>query len=95
MHLNAVEFRLILVAWGGYEDLKDAERLAADLNFRLISSQRISDRSAVLTSALHWFETELLAREENLSFLRKILTAFARYLKTIKRVLCQWLASRG
>ena len=50
----------------GYEDLNDAERLAADPTFRLISSQRIWDRSAALTSTLHWFETELLTKEENL-----------------------------
>ena len=41
----------------GYEDLNDAERLAADPTFRLISSQRIWDRGAALTSTLHWFET--------------------------------------
>jgi hypothetical protein len=50
----------------GYEDLNDAERLAADPTFRLISSQRIWDRDAALTSTLHWFETELLTQEENL-----------------------------
>ena len=50
----------------GHEDLNDAERLAADPTFRLISSQRIWDRGAALTSTLHWFETELLTREENL-----------------------------
>ena len=50
----------------GYEDLNDAERLAADPTFRLISSQRIWDRGAALASTLHWFETELLTREENL-----------------------------
>jgi hypothetical protein len=50
----------------GYEDLNDAERLAADPTFRLISSQRVWDRGAALTSTLHWFETELLTREENL-----------------------------
>jgi len=50
----------------GYEDLSDAERLAADPTFRLISSQRIWDRGAALTSTLHWFETELLTKEENL-----------------------------
>ena len=48
----------------GYEDLNDAERLAADPTFRLISSQRIWDRGAALTSTLHWFETELLTKEE-------------------------------
>ncbi len=50
----------------GYEDLNDADRLSADPTFRLISSQRIWDRGAALTSTLHWFETELLTREENL-----------------------------
>jgi hypothetical protein len=50
----------------GYEDLNDAERPAAGPTFRLISSQRIWDRSAALTSTLHWFETELLTKEENL-----------------------------
>jgi Transposase DDE domain group 1 len=48
------------------EDLNDAERLAADPTFPLISSQRIWDRGAALTSTLHWFETELLTKEENL-----------------------------
>lgn len=51
----------------GYEDLNDAERLAVDPTFRLISSQRIWDRGAALTSTLHWFETELLTKEENLT----------------------------
>ena len=50
----------------GYEDLNDAERLAADPTFQLISSQRIWDRGAALTSTLHWYETKLLTREENL-----------------------------
>src|ERR1700686_3889897 len=50
----------------GYEDLNDAERLAADPTFRFISSQRIWDQGAALTSTLHWFETELLTQEENL-----------------------------
>ena len=50
----------------GYEDLNDAVRLAADPTFRLIGSPTRWDRSAALTSTLHWFETELLTREENL-----------------------------
>ena len=37
----------------GYEDLNDAERLAADPMFRLIGSQKIWDRGAALTSTLH------------------------------------------
>ena len=50
----------------GYEDLNDAARLAADPTFRLIGSPKIWDRGTALTSTLHWFETELLTREENL-----------------------------
>jgi Transposase DDE domain group 1 len=50
----------------GYEDLNDAERLAADPTFRLISSQKVWGRGAALTSTLHWFETELTTQEENL-----------------------------
>ena len=50
----------------GYEDVNDAERLSADPTFRLIGSPKRWDRGAALTSTLHWFETELLTREENL-----------------------------
>jgi Transposase DDE domain group 1 len=50
----------------GYEDLNDAARLAADPTFRLIGSPKGWDRGVALTSTLHWFETELLTREENL-----------------------------
>ena len=41
-------------------------RVSADPTFRLIGSPKIWDRGAALTSTLHWFETELLTREENL-----------------------------
>ena len=44
----------------GYEDLNDAVRLAADPTFRLIGAPKRWDRSAALTSTVHWFETELL-----------------------------------
>lgn len=50
----------------GHEDLNDAARLSADPTFRLIGSPKRWDRGAALTSTLHWFETELLTREENL-----------------------------
>jgi hypothetical protein len=50
----------------GYEDLNDAARLSTDPTFRLIGSPKRWDRSAAQTSTLHWFETELLTREENL-----------------------------
>ena len=49
----------------GYEDVNDAERVSIDPTFRLISSQKIWERGAALTSSLHSFETELLASEEN------------------------------
>ena len=49
----------------GYEDLNDAARLSADPTFRLIGSEKVWERGAALTSTLHWFETHLLAREEN------------------------------
>src|SRR5229473_2440933 len=50
----------------GYEDLNDAARLSTDPTFRLIGSPKRWDRSAALTSTLHWSETELLTREDNL-----------------------------
>ena len=50
----------------GYEDLNDAVRVSADPTFRVIGSPKLWDRGAALTSTLHWFETELLTREENL-----------------------------
>ena len=56
----------------GYEDVNDAERLSQDPTFRLIGSEKIWERGAALTSRLQSFETELLAREENLSGLAEI-----------------------
>ena len=50
----------------GYEDLNDAQRLSTDPTFRLMGSPTRWDRSAALTSTLHWFETELLTRDDNL-----------------------------
>ena len=50
----------------GYEDLNDAVRVSADPTFRLIGSPKRWDRGAALTSTLHWFETDLLTRGENL-----------------------------
>jgi hypothetical protein len=51
----------------GYEDLNDAERLSQDPTFRLIGSERIWDRGVALPSRLHWFETEVLTQDRNLS----------------------------
>ena len=56
----------------GYEDVNDAERLSHDPTFRLISSEKIWERGAALTSRVHSFETELLTQEENLAGLAAI-----------------------
>lgn len=56
----------------GYEDVNDAERLAHDPTFRLIGSEQLWERGAALTSRVHSFETELLARDENLAGLVSI-----------------------
>jgi len=56
----------------GYEDVNDAERLSHDPTFRLIGSEQIWERGAALTSRVHSFETELLARNENLAGLTAI-----------------------
>ena len=56
----------------GYEDLNDAARVSADPTFRLISSEKVWERGVALTSTLHWFETDLLAREENMTGLARL-----------------------
>ena len=59
-------------ALAGYEDLNDAQRLSTDPTFRLIGSPTRLDRRAALTSTLHWFETELLTRDDNLDGLMAV-----------------------
>ncbi len=56
----------------GYEDVNDAERLSQDPTFRLIGSEQLWKRGAALTSRVHSFETELLARDESLAGLAAI-----------------------
>ncbi len=56
----------------GYEDLNDATRLARDPTFRLMGSEKVWERGVALTSTLHRFETDLLAREENLTGLVRL-----------------------
>ena len=56
----------------GYEDVNDAVRVSADPTVRLIGSPERWDRGAALTSTLHWFETDLLTRAENLVGLRAV-----------------------
>jgi hypothetical protein len=54
----------------GYEDVNDAERLAQDPTFRLIGSEKTSDRGAALTSRLQTFETEIpvCGQQENSAY---------------------------
>ena len=56
----------------GYEDLNDAARVSADPTFRLMGSEKVWERGVALTSTLHWFETDLLAREKNLTGLARL-----------------------
>jgi hypothetical protein len=56
----------------GYEDANDAQQLSKDPTFRLISSEKIWERGAALTSRLQSFETEVLAQEENVAGLEAI-----------------------
>jgi hypothetical protein len=49
----------------GYEDINDAERLAVDPTFRMLASRERRETSVALTSTLHWFETDVLAQEQN------------------------------
>ena len=56
----------------GYEDLNDASRLSADPTFRLMGSKKAWERDVTSTSTLHWFETDLLAREKNLTGLARL-----------------------
>jgi energy-coupling factor transporter ATP-binding protein EcfA2 len=56
---------------------EELRRVAARLrdfanSFRLIGSEKIWERGAALPSRLHWFETEVLSQEENLSGLAAI-----------------------
>ncbi len=56
----------------GYEDLNDATQLARDPTFRLMGSEKGWERGVALTSTVHWFETDLLAPEENLTGLVRL-----------------------
>jgi hypothetical protein len=56
----------------GYEDTNDAERLAEDPTFRMLASRERRDTSVALTSTLHWFETDVLAEEQNYQGLTRL-----------------------
>ncbi len=49
----------------GYEDVNGAEWLSQDPTFRLIGSGEIWERGAAPTPRLQFFQTEVLAQEEN------------------------------
>jgi len=49
----------------GYEDTKDAERLAVDPTMRQVVGDRARDRDAALTSQMGRFETEVLTQPGN------------------------------
>jgi hypothetical protein len=68
----------------GYEDVNDAERLSQDPTLRLISSEKIWERGAALTSRLQSFETEVLARDENLAGLEAINRGLIAQAETIE-----------
>jgi Transposase DDE domain group 1 len=57
----------------GYEDTNDAERLAEDPTFRMLSRAR-RETSVALTSTLHWFETAVLTKERNYQGLARLNT---------------------
>jgi hypothetical protein len=67
----------------GYEDVNDAERLSQDPTLRLIGSEKIWERGAALTSRLQSFETEVLARDENLAGLEAINLALIAQVEAI------------
>ena len=51
----------------GYEDLNDSARLSADPTFRLMGSKKVWEQGVALTSKHDWFETDLPARDKNLT----------------------------
>jgi hypothetical protein len=63
----------------GYEDTNDAERLADDPTFRMLASRERRDTSVALTSTLHWFETDVLAEEQNYQGLTRLNTELVQH----------------
>jgi Transposase DDE domain group 1 len=66
----------------GYEDTNDAERLAEDPTFRMLASRERRETSVALTSTLHWFETDVLAEEQNYEGLGHLNTALIEHTAT-------------
>ena len=63
----------------GYEDTNDAERLAEDPTFRMLTSRERRETSVALTSTRHWFETEVLADERNYQGLARLNTDLVQH----------------
>ena len=71
--------RSIYSRLAGYEDTNDAERLAEDPTFRMLASRERREMSVALTSTLHWFETEVLAEDQNYQGLARLNTALVQH----------------
>ena len=69
----------------GYEDTNDAERLAEDPTFRMLASRERRDTSVALTSTLHWFETDVLAEEQNYHGLTRLNADLVQHPATRRR----------
>ena len=69
----------------GYEDTNDAERLAEDPTFRMLASRDRRDTSVALTSTLHWFETDVLAEEQNYQGLTRLNAELVQHRATHSR----------
>src|SRR5439155_689027 len=63
----------------GYEDTNDAERLAEDPTFRMLTSREQRETSIALTSTLHWFQTEVLAEKRNYQKLVRLNTELVQH----------------
>ncbi len=62
-----------------YEDTNDAERLAEDPAFRMLASRERRESSVALTSTLHWFETDVLADQQNYQGLARLNTELVQH----------------
>ena len=69
----------------GYEDTNDAERLAEDPAFRMLTSRARRETSVALTSTLHRFETEVLTEERNFQGLARLNTDLVQHEATRPR----------
>jgi hypothetical protein len=71
-HLVALLRQSVYSRLAGYEDTNDAQRLAQDPAMRVIVGWRGAERQAASTNTMSRFETEVLARKENLEGLARL-----------------------